>query len=118
MSPVASETPFADEPPGVLESTAWPNSYPTTSSEEIHWPAVLWPTATYEPFQNAFSSLRPTRSANPRPLPVMPLRPSQSLSMFHSRWTSHRASTQPVSMLVPLPLPQTSSLPVRTAPDV
>src|SRR6478609_8494960 len=115
MSPVASETPLADEPPGVLESTAWPNSCPTTSSEEIHRLAVLWPTATYEPFQNAFSSFRPTRSGKPRPLPLIPLRPSQLPSMSHSRWTLYRASTQPVSMLVPLPLPHTSSVPVSTA---
>src|SRR4051794_32778531 len=114
MSPVASETPLADAPPGVLESIACPNSWPTTSSEEIHWLAVLWPMATYDPFQNAFSSLRPTRSGKPPPEPLMPLRPSQLESMSHSRWTSHRASTHPVSMFVPFPLPHTSSGPLRT----
>ena len=45
----------------------------------------------------------------------MPLRPYQFLSMSHSRWTPNSASTQPVSMFVPLPLPQTSSVPVSTA---
>src|SRR4051812_8387757 len=116
MSPVASETPLADEPPGVLESIAWPNSWPTTSSDEIHFPAVLWPTATYEPFQNAFSSSRPMRIGKPPPLPLMPLRPSQLLSMVHSCWTTNSASAQPVSMLVgALASPQVSSVPVSTA---
>ena len=44
----------------------------------------------------------------------MPLRPYQFLSMSHSRWTLNSASTQPVSMFVPLPSPQTSSVPVST----
>src|SRR4051812_11454755 len=114
MSPVASETPFADDPPGVVESIAWPNSWPMTSSEETHWPTLLWPTATKDPFQNALLSLRPMRIAKPPPEPLMPLRPSQLESMSHSRWTSHSASTHPVSRFVPIPLPHTSSVPVRT----
>src|SRR5262249_45608038 len=46
----------------------------------------------------------------------MPLRPSHDESMVHSCCTLYSASTQPVSMFVPLPLPHTSSVPVRTAP--
>ena len=116
MSPVASETPLPDCPPGVLESSACPNSCPTTSKEPIQAPAVLWPTATRLPSQNAFSSLRPMSIGKPRPVPVIPLRPNQAPNMSHSRCTVNSASTQPVSRLVPTPLPHTLSVPVSTAP--
>src|ERR1700712_2278965 len=45
----------------------------------------------------------------------MPDRPYQFLSMSHSRWTLNSASAQPVSMFVPLPSPQLSSVPASTA---
>src|SRR5829696_6428710 len=107
MSPVASETPLPDWPPGVVESSAWPYSCATTSSELIHWLAWLWPMATYEPFQNALRSLSPIRSGKPPPEPLMPDRPNQLPNMSHSRWTLYSPSTQPVSITV-----------VAVAPDV
>ena len=70
------------------------------------------------PSQNAFTSLRPTSIGKPRPVPLMPLRPNQAPNMSHSRCTVNSASTQPVSRLVPTPLPHTSSVPVSTAPVV
>ena len=50
-SPVNSATAEEPMPPGVKLSTAWPNSWPTTSREEIQSPAWLWPIVTEEPFQ-------------------------------------------------------------------
>ena len=47
----------------------------------------------------------------------MPLRPSQRREhLSHSLCAVNSASTQPVSRLVPTPLPHTSSVPVSTAP--
>ncbi len=60
MSPVASETPLADRPPGVVASSACPNSWPTTSSAPMYRLAVLYPIATYEPLQKAFTCRSPT----------------------------------------------------------
>ncbi len=44
-------------------------------------------------------------------MPSIPLRPSHSLSIFFWVCAAKSASTQPVSLLVPLPLPQSSSGP-------
>lgn len=51
-----------------------------------------------------------------RPFPSWPLRPSQSRSMSHSCWAAHMTSTQPVSLLEALPVPQESLDLVKTLP--
>jgi hypothetical protein len=87
MSPVASDTPLPDWPPGVVESSACPYSWPTTSKEPIQAPAWLCPIATREPSQNALRSFRPTSVGKPPPEPLMPERPNQLPNMSHSRCT-------------------------------
>ena len=92
MSPVDSlSPPFSlpePAPPGVVWKIAWPNSWPTTSIG-VAWRRLSCecPKCVEEPSQYALTSLRPTLARNPPPAPSMPLRPSQSPSIFHSVWT-------------------------------
>src|SRR6478609_3843732 len=109
MSPVPSPRPASLlAPPGVYWSRPWPNSWPTTSIEEIHSLDWLWPIETDEPSQYALTSFRPTFTGQLPPLPLWPLRPSQSRSMSHSFCAANITSAQPVSLEVALPLPQES----------
>ena len=55
--------------------------------------------------------MRPTRIGTQPPEPSMPLRPSHWVSIFASVCAANRASTQPVSRLVAVPLPHASSGP-------
>ena len=56
-------------------------------------------------------SLRPTRIGTQPPEPFMPLRPSHDDIIAFICCAAYRASTQPVSRLVALPLPHRSSVP-------
>ncbi len=78
--------------------------------------AWLWPMVTLDPFQVALTSFRPTLTGQLPPLPSCPLRPSQAPSMSHCFCAPYMASTQPVSLLLALPVPQLSSEPLNTAP--
>src|SRR5258707_751973 len=49
VSATNSWVPLPEMPPGVVLSTPWPISWPTTSSAPIQPPALLWPTATWVP---------------------------------------------------------------------
>ena len=103
--------------PGVVWKMPWPFSW-ATMSIAVSWRALSeeWPKLVIDAVPVGVDVVQadPRRVAGAVALDAAAAEPGRSMS--HSLFIAYIASTQPVSRLVPEPLPQTSSVPVYVAP--